>query len=714
MRWLCILVWLASPAWGQTIAVESGEHEGYSRLVLPLPEGAEWQMGRSAGGYELALTGNDLRFDVSRVFDLIPKTRLTGIFADPVTGHLRMAISCLCHALPFQLDARTLVIDLRDGPAPPGSSFELALDGSKPAPLLAAVSQRPRARPAVSDEGGQGYDWLALPKPPAVSVPGPDATTGPMGARNPDFGPLRETLIRQLSRGAADGVIQLALPEAHGDAPPAPTAAQMRVTTLPGSAVHGERSPAGALQPDGVPCLSDIALDLAAWGDDSDVATQIAKRRQALVGEFDKPDQAVVAAFVRLQLYLGFGAEAEQTIAAFSVSDADVGAWISLARIMDGRTPGENSFAGMAGCDTAASLWAVLSAADDVPIGDFNVAAVKRAFSALPAHLRLQLAPKLSERALAIGQDELAFSVTQAARRSATITDAGAEALLQARMDMADGHLAEVSTAMEALLAAGGPSSAEALILLVDARVALAEPLAPEIPDVAAAMLREHAGTELEPDLRQAWHLSMAAAGDFDAVFAAAPNTASMPEVWRLLAHVGTDDAVLAYGILSTGAPMVADHDASTLLAERLLGMGFAEAADRWMSTVEGEPLLRARIDLARGDGRAVLSTLAGQTSPEALALKAQAEMALGQPDLARVTFAVAGDQAASLRAAGWAQHWGEVSQGPEGAWQAAAKTVTKVPASVTGPLAQGQALIADSAAMRASLDVLLASVPQP
>ena len=69
MRWLFLLLLMAVPAWAETITVASGEHSGYSRLVLPLPAGSDWQVGRTAAGYELAVSGNDLRFDVSKVFD---------------------------------------------------------------------------------------------------------------------------------------------------------------------------------------------------------------------------------------------------------------------------------------------------------------------------------------------------------------------------------------------------------------------------------------------------------------------------------------------------------------------------------------------------------------------------------------------------------------------------------------------------------------------
>ncbi|MGL5011213.1 MAG: hypothetical protein ACRC6I_15145, partial [Paracoccaceae bacterium] len=128
-RLAIFLICLSGPARPDTVSVESGEHADFSRLVLSLPASQDWQFGRTATGYELALALPDQRFDVSGVFDLIPKDRLTGLFVDPTSGKLQLSVACNCHAMPFSLDDRTIVIDLRDGPPPARSAFESGLDG---------------------------------------------------------------------------------------------------------------------------------------------------------------------------------------------------------------------------------------------------------------------------------------------------------------------------------------------------------------------------------------------------------------------------------------------------------------------------------------------------------------------------------------------------------------------------------------------------------
>ena len=111
------------------VAVTSGEHDGFTRLVFDFGAPVEWQVGRSADGYEVAITGATPAYDLRGIFQLIGRSRLAAIWPDPQTGNLRIGIACACHALPFEFRPGIVVIDLRDGPPPRGSSFELSLAG---------------------------------------------------------------------------------------------------------------------------------------------------------------------------------------------------------------------------------------------------------------------------------------------------------------------------------------------------------------------------------------------------------------------------------------------------------------------------------------------------------------------------------------------------------------------------------------------------------
>lgn len=160
MRYILILfLFLAAPVLAQTstVTVKSGDHSAFTRLVLTFPTPVDWTLGRTGGGYGLRIAKPGLRYDLASVYRVITKERLRSIWVDPASGDLLLGVDCPCHAVPFELGSTTLVIDIKDGPPPQGSSFELSLgDGTTAAPIQPAPVQRPRQ--STRREGG--YEWL--------------------------------------------------------------------------------------------------------------------------------------------------------------------------------------------------------------------------------------------------------------------------------------------------------------------------------------------------------------------------------------------------------------------------------------------------------------------------------------------------------------------------------------------------------------------------
>jgi hypothetical protein len=194
------------------------------------------------------------------------------------------------------------------------------------------------------------------------------------------------------------------------------------------------------------------------------------------------------------------------------------------------------------------------------------------------------------------------------------------------------------------------------------------------------------------------------------------------PKVWRILSLLGTDDALLTHAVLPQDAkfPQV-DAPTGRKLAERLLGLGMAENALHWLpDQSQADPTLMAQIQLQRRDGDAVLRTLTGIDTPEALVMRAQALHMLGENAAAAQIYAQAGDADAEMHALGLAEQWQDISgRGPDG-WKQVADYVVAQASLPTdsigagGPLAAGKSLIDSSAATRAAVDVLLAKVAAP
>ncbi|QYK41570.1 MAG: hypothetical protein KF887_00010 [Paracoccaceae bacterium] len=733
-----ILVIGWSAAMAQTIPVRSGEHEGFSRLVLTLPQGTGWHLWRTDQGYALRLD-RSARYDLAGVFRLIPRTRLAAIWAEPATGWLQLGLGCRCHATAFEFRPGILVIDLHDGPPPPGSVFETDKNGAVMAALTPRDAMRPRRRPAAwgADGAAAGYDWLdamadragtpaeAQATAPIPSLPGEIAAPDALHE-------IRAALLAELGRGAARGVVDMRLPQERplprtaglGDLP------QLRIGDAGSPDGTGNRADPGNLTDAGRRCLPDTALDLAGWGDTQPVSLAIGPRVARTFGEFDRPDTDATASAVRYLLHIGFGAEARRLIEATGNQVPDAPLLRLLGHLVDGETPPQDlrSLEGMQTCDGAAALWSVL-ALPGPPGHAVARDAVLRTFSGLPLHLRRHVGPMLAERFLAQGDTETARSLREAILRAPDGATAATD-LLGMEIGQAGGQAPDTAT-LAGLQAAPGPDGIRAVTLAI--RTAATAGTAPDASTMTAAeaMLTEHRGTDLAAELARQLAAAHAMAGNLDrALQLAGRDAATVARVWDLVAHINDDGLFMAHAIradidLPSGVSAATDR----AIAERLIALGFPDAALPWLAAARrtrgesraADALLLARAHLAAGDPRAALRDLAGLESDEAAPLRDAAAlrlalpvvpMAPGQSPVAE-TETVA-DATATARRARRAAQWEIVAIEDETSWSAAAALAGEPTIAGDGPLARGWALRDESGTARAILGALLAATQVP
>lgn len=763
-RGILVLLALALPARGETVVVQSGEHPGFARIVLDLAAPAGWRMTRDADGYVLAIDRADLRFDVTDVHRRISRDRLAAIWADPVTGALHLGVGCACHAIAFELRPDVLVIDLRDGPAPEGSAFERAADGSTLPALTARAPQRPQPRPArltgrmaarVDTPGPEGadaaagYDWMALEG--LVRQPGPDAArpAGQPAPGQPAPGQpatpaapagLRDALLTEISRAMAQGTVD----PAAGMPPPrqreGSAAAPDPGTELPAGLgvvnagalardhirIAGTPGQPGSADPgltaEGRTCTPDAVVDVAAWGDDRPVAAALGDRTARLYGEFDQVDVAAAERAVRYYLHLGFGAEARRLAGSLGLQSPDRPVWEAMARILDGAPDRPGPFDGMAGCDGAVAMWALLAQAGTDARDSPATPAILRSFSALPPHLRRHLGPTLADRYLARGETGPVRAIRDAIKRPGGTEDP-AVTLMSARLDRANGADPDLAV-LDALQAAPGRTGVAATIDAIDAARNAPEPINAGLVTGAEALLREHRGTEDEPALRAALARGLALQGSFDAAFAMAAAAGDDPRpIWAILAERGPDSAILAQAVRdpADGLPDIAPEDRRRL-ARRLIDLGLGTPARLWLDAAaagapdlpEADLLLAAEAYLAGRDARAALRLLAGADGAAASALRSAAYLMLDAPAGADMP---AADRARLARQQG---DWTTVAGDGATPWADAAALATAPPETVSaatavpGSLARAGSLIDESTAARATLEALLQAVPPP
>lgn len=184
IRRLALIFTLLWPAMvqAQTVAVNSGEHTDFSRILLQMQTEDGWRFGRVEGGYEFRAANPEITYDLETAFDLIPRTRIAAL-RDRGEGRLFFAVDCDCHADAFVFRNGHMVLDIIDGAAPTADwPFEARLDP----PSRAPAAEDPAVETASEAAGQQDAETAA--SPPTVDtqapemmepIPATDATASP-------------------------------------------------------------------------------------------------------------------------------------------------------------------------------------------------------------------------------------------------------------------------------------------------------------------------------------------------------------------------------------------------------------------------------------------------------------------------------------------------------------------------------------------------------
>lgn len=686
---LCAAVLLAGPAPAQTASVAAGEHEGFTRIVITAPAIGSWQVGRTAEGYGLLL--DPARpFDLTAVFRLIGRTRLSAIWPDPQGGMLRLKVACDCHAIAFLDNPGVLVLDLKDGPAPDGSVFEAALvPGDLPA-LRRFTPVRPRERPPQLAIRGPAWARVVWQ---ASRVETLEVIATPTGTAPSDD--LLAALTAELARGAARGLVDFASPEGQDPAglpvTGLPPGLDARLSGLPGMAVIVSPDSLPGMTAAGSACLEDERIAIVGWADDRPAWEQLAEAT-ALPGEFDQPDPDRRAKAVRLLLNLGFGLEARRLIEAMPVwpeAAENDPYYLAMADILDGETAGSRAFDGQGSCDGSVAMWALLEDPDQGG-ASLNTAAVRRGFSALPLHLRRLLGPRLVDRFLARNDPASAADVQAAMQRAgsplpAEVTASAAELSLQA---------GDPAAALEAVAEAPatGPGSVDLLLAEVEASVRLAKPLPAETSESLAALLVEYRDGPDAPALARALVLAQAASGQFGPALDGLSETPDTAEpVWAMLSRAD-DETMILHAVGPAGDELAGISDQTKrALAERLIDLGLGEPALAWLGDPPLDATLGAKAALLAGDARGTLRLLAGADDEAAVALRQAALAQLYAPGSDLPPMPPPADPRLAARTGDWQR----VAAEGDGAWQAVAALVTGPDAPpATGLIGQGNAAL--------------------
>ncbi len=653
------IVSLATSTHAQTVTIRSGDHAQFVRLVLAIPSGQAWEIGRSDDGYLLDLGNPEIGFDTFGVFARIPRNRISGL--EEESGRLAITLNCLCFLRAYLWRTDRLVIDVVDGPAPEGARFEARLEREPPPPLPVRL---PLGQRRISEFPAEH------PQPPPMVLPDPFAASL---ERQNGVAEAEQSLLQNLARAASQGLLDVAQPEASSTVPtelservvPAPvndgspvpvihdglaSDDASTVSVTPGLVMQTSIDREGVwtmtalpTTQDGIECFDDRWFDVDAWGDDRPFQLQIADRNAALAADIDVPTQEAVEALARNYIYFGFGREALQALVMDGARSQYRDILAVLARIIDDEPVSVDILDHQLGCMTPVMLWRALARDSIGGTKEPERTAIISAYRALPVGLRGHLGPRLARLFSDTGDADTAANLLVWLEPADT-ADRAATGVAQAEVALQTDGADRAIDRLQTLAAEEARLSPEAVLRLMDLSLADGRDIQPEVLTLASAMRYENRNYVISSDLAVAEVRSLLAVDRFADAFALvdgevgpmAPDARIelRSEIVVNLVRRMPDAAFLRFTF--EALPQDITAEAENAVAARLIEMGFIErAAQLVLAPARGEDqaerrYLRAEIALGMGNFPGFEALLVGIDTARAAQLRARSFAAQG------------------------------------------------------------------------------------
>ncbi|TMM52498.1 hypothetical protein [Sulfitobacter sabulilitoris] len=756
---LCIATsGVAAPA-----VVRTGEHDSFTRVVVNLPDGATWQMSGEGVTRVVTLTGHSDGFDIGGVFRRIPQTRVSDIRAGRDT--ITVSLACACGVNSFLID-RMLILDVTDAPVVAQASLQPEPSAPVPGPRQPVITfhygdliwdRRLPPKPSVQFPSQPSGSQAHPEKPGVREATGDRLNAVPVLTAPDDAGTrllraTRDQLIRSVGRATTQGLLSPQTPDLEMDPLPRNDVDLPDLPVLQALAVTPETSGniritnsmerttrTGDGYPDqltqlGQTCPPPDSLKVEDWAKSTSFNVEISAARQMLFGEFDRLDQDAAVALARLYLHFGFGAEARQTLGLAPDLALLHPMLMDLAEIFElGHSLRQTGVARFTDCPSEIALWAVLAwqAVPDHQMIDGGAAL--RALTALPLHLRRELAPELSRRFLASGLTHEAAAALRNIERLPEPLKPNAT-LAKSELEMQAGSMPKAEALLSDVAGKNALQSPQALIQLVDRRLAAGQAISVETTTLVAAYAQELRDGPIAPALRRALVLALAQSDQFTKAFDALRahtlqdgdqnhdtlTSEVLSQVTRRADDISFLDHVFAQ---ANDRPERLSPDTLLEMSARLVSLGFAAQADPLIAAVPAAPLsperqvIGARIALAMDQPRRALAALAQMDGPEADALRAEALLLAGDTAQAAAVYQAANDPDAARDAAWLSEGWQDLMDADTPVFGAVA-TLAQEPANpidvADGMLSKSSAALENSVAARAALDNLLTSLQIP
>lgn len=595
------LIASANATAAKTVTVRSGEHNGFTRLVLKVPVGTNWTMSLLEKGAQLTLDLEKVVFETSSVFSRLSKNRLKAIEQVGPGAPLEMKFDCDCAATAFLFRDTMIVVDIAAKKGLPQANGEV--------PAL-----EPQYR---TNERRVG------PTEPSAGFAEPLLRLSQQG--------VHDQLMSRIVQGSDRSILDLNLapagPRASDTAAlprkPLDLPAHIEVSSILDELETLDQMPIQTLKtlPD---CISNSELGFETWSDGRPFLQQLADFRASLYQEFDRIEPDTALSLAKLLAFFGFGAEAQQVLKLSDIVSPQAEWTRTVAVIVDVQTlPEPHPFDTMQRCDGDIALWAILADGRLMPEADLN--GVEQSFLRLPDHLRSLLGPRLADIFVGAQKLEAARRVLRGVDRADPVNRPDAT-LAKAAVATAEGDIAQSEVLLTEVI--HDPSAQTeaplALARLIEKRWVQDGTITKKQLDLVAAYALELRDSEMGPVLARSHTVAQSLRNQFDPAFDQLRKhdkdgawAGTQDRVLLMLAERADDITFLRHAMNLTPSQAASSTTKTALsLANRFAELGFA-AQVRSMTDLGQDKTrkrerarLRARAALLDGQPRLALSEL--------------------------------------------------------------------------------------------------------
>jgi len=514
---LVCLLFFRCVAFAQSTVVQSGAHEGFDRLVFASGEADSWQI--RTNGETVVATGKGVQeFDISRIFDLIDRSRIVEVNAES-GSQISLQLSCDCLVRMFKHRENFVVLDVLDSEPDVRIASAVEKNESPGGETKARLKQSDQVLPLVfgvgpldpenGDQVEQGLDETA------------DFSL--------DAAQVRDRIARQISGASSQGLldpINTVLPksrpqplvdeiaESENDdltpifSPELGVSAHTSLDELSSMLGAANRRSIDSL------CAPSFSVEINSWSKTKSFSDGLGELRANDTSSSDSARIERTLSLARFYLYFGFGSEAIAHLDLVEGYDVEKVFLVQLASFFE--QPNEwysHFFARYAKCGNITELWAFLTSEQTEKITNARATALVARFQGLSNPLQRHLGPVFVKRLGISGATDVANALAE------TTSKIVPEAITELELTQAEILISqnEISEARELISKIGNRNNLTTVRgFLQSVALSLSEGETPLPSDIALldSYAREYRNTDISGDLLELSALARVRTGD--------------------------------------------------------------------------------------------------------------------------------------------------------------------------------------------------------